>query len=649
MRRTFTVAAVIISSFSQAQDSSKVLTDVIITANKVEQKPRETGKVVSVISRKELETSGNKSIGEVLNKTVGVTIGGANNPAGTNQSVYIRGNNYANTLILIDGIPLYDASGISSEFDLNSFTADHIERIEILKGAQSTLYGSDAVAGVINIISRKPVKKKIGFNGGVHYGSYNTLKTTAGISGTIKGMEYFAGYTRVGSDGFSSAKDTARGPAFEDDGFQQDAFLARIGFNPIEKLNLTVYGNYNRNQADIDAGAFTDDRDYTIRTRNFLAGLSGRYRMKNATLHLKYNYHHYRRNYHDDSLHIGGYSDDPYAFYSKYLDEHYEGRGHFAELYADIKLSPRFNLVAGADHRTASTNQDHFSISNYGPYTAIPIAGDSANTKQYAVYASLLYRSAHFNAGIGARFNDHSVYGDNATISFNPSVLVNDRLKVFGNFATAYRVPSLYMLYSEFGNTILKPERSVNAEAGAKYQAEKWNAGLTGFIQETKDVFVFYYDAGTFLSRYINEDRQKLQGVEVEAGYNISGSWSLTANYTHTTGELFTRDASGKDTSFNDLYRRPRNVWNAGLHFAKDRWSNSLSLRTVSSFMEPKYMATPVWLKGYSLLDLHLSYRAGKRFLLLADIRNLLDEDYSDIEGFSTRGLNFSAGVSISL
>lgn len=649
MRRTFTVAAVIISSYSQAQDSTKVLSDVIITANKVEQKQHETGKVISVISRKELEASGNKTLGEILNKTVGVTIGGANNPAGTNQSVYIRGNNYANTLILVDGIPLYDASGISSEFDLNSFTAEHIERVEILKGAQSTLYGSDAVAGVINIISRKPGKEKIAFTGGLHYGSYNTIKGSAGISGTIKGLDYFAGYTRMNSDGFSSAKDTTKSRGFDKDGFKQDAILARVGFSPVRKLDLTLFGRYNKNRGDIDAGAFTDDRDYTIGTQSFMTGLNGKYRMKHVTLHLNYNYHSYKRNYNDDSLHIGGYSDDPYAFYTKFIDEHYEGTGHFAELFADIKLSSRFSLVAGTDYRTASTNQEYFSISNYGPYTAIPLHDDSANTNQYAVYTSLLYKSSTFNAGLGARYNDHSVYGSNLTTSLNPSILINDKLKVFGNLATAFRVPSLYMLYSEYGNSNLEPERSVNAETGVKYQSGKWTAGITGFIQDTRDVFVFYYDASTFQSRYINEDRQELKGIEAEASWNIHRNWTLGANYTHTSGKLYTKDVSGKDTSFNNLYRRPQNVWNAMVRFSKNRLESTLALRTVSSFTEPKYMAAPVWLKGYSLVDLHVSYKLDRRFLLLADLKNLLDEEYSDLEGFNTRGINFSAGVSITL
>lgn len=154
------ILAFTISSSLSAQDTTKTMTEVVVTANKFPVKQNETGKVMTVITQALLQKSYGKSLTELLNEQVGLSINGTTNTAGTNQTVYMRGASSANTLILLDGVPLNDASGITSEFDLNNFSIYSIERIEILKGAQSTLYGSDAVAGVINIITKKSSGKQ---------------------------------------------------------------------------------------------------------------------------------------------------------------------------------------------------------------------------------------------------------------------------------------------------------------------------------------------------------------------------------------------------------------------------------------------------------------------------------------------------------
>lgn len=159
----YTFAAMALAQSLTAQtDTANVLNPVIVTANKFEQKQQETGKVLTVITQEQLRRNSGRQLSEVLNEQTGIFINGANNNLGANQSISLRGASSANTLILVDGVPVNDASGITSEFDISYININQVERIEILKGAQSTLYGSDAVAGVINIITKKKGVNPIG-------------------------------------------------------------------------------------------------------------------------------------------------------------------------------------------------------------------------------------------------------------------------------------------------------------------------------------------------------------------------------------------------------------------------------------------------------------------------------------------------------
>ena len=154
-KKIFIAAAVLISSYAQAQNSTKLLDEVVITATKFPLKTSATGKVLNVITQEELQKAGGRDITQLITEKTGVYINGFNSNIGKDKSVYVRGANPAFTLITIDGIPVYDASGIGGNFDLRNMAIDNVERIEILKGSQSSLYGNSAVGGTINIFTKK--------------------------------------------------------------------------------------------------------------------------------------------------------------------------------------------------------------------------------------------------------------------------------------------------------------------------------------------------------------------------------------------------------------------------------------------------------------------------------------------------------------
>src|SRR5947209_7093153 len=177
MRKIFVVAALITCSQLKAQsekDSSKTMEELTLTANKYSVKTTETGKVVTIISRQDIEHAGSRDLAQVITELGGVFINGFNSNAGKEKNIYLRGARVEHTLITIDGVPVYDASGIGSNFDIRNISIDEVDRIEILNGSQGTLYGSDAIAGVINIITKKSGAKKFSVSGRADYGTYNS-------------------------------------------------------------------------------------------------------------------------------------------------------------------------------------------------------------------------------------------------------------------------------------------------------------------------------------------------------------------------------------------------------------------------------------------------------------------------------------------
>jgi len=629
--------------------ATKQLDEVVVTATKYPVKQALTGKVLTIISREQLEKSGGRQLTEVLNTQAGLIVIGAQNTLGTQQDVYLQGAAAGRTLILIDGVPAYDPSGVSNAFDLNLMNTDEVERVEILKGSQSTLYGSDAVAGVINIITRKGGGKP--FNGSVNLagGSFGTFKGSAGIDGKARNTSYNVQYTWLRSDGISAAYDSTGKNHFDNDGFNEHIVLANVSQKINDALQLRADFQYGHYRNDLDAGAYTDDKNYTGKSRNIQAGAGADYRIGSATLHFNYNYNTVTRSYLDDSsmqITQGG----------SYSRSGYTGRSHYVELYSHIDLSKYLDLLVGADYRNQRTDQSGIYIyQNYmPPYQAIydtsRLSVDSAKVRQLAAYASFLLKNlGGFHLGLGGRYNSFNRYGNVFTYSINPSYVVNDRLKVFADLSSGFSAPTLYQLYSQYRNPSgnLKPERTMSLETGIQYSQRYFNARALYFKRSTKDAIVFYTDA-SFNSYYLNLDKQNDHGFEVEISAK-TGPLSLSGNYTYTTGEV-TTPVNGKDTTYYDLYRRPKNLVNlsAGLQIINPLYI-SLSLRTVGKRVESVYGSAPIDIASYYTLDGYIEYKMGRNLKFFVDLKNLTDQKFFDIPGYNSKRFNFMAGINVHL
>lgn len=652
MKKIFVVAAIFIGSQSYAQDSTRTLEGVTLTAFKYSIKTTQTGKVVTVITRQDIEHAGSRDLSQVISEFGGSFINGYTSNLGKEKNVYVRGARPEHTLITIDGVPVYDASGIGSYFDLRNINIDNVERIEILKGSQSTLYGSDAIAGVINIITKKGgnVNGKPQVNGVINYGSYNTLRSGINLNGTHRWLDYNIGLAHGSSDGISEASSPGT-ITFEKDHYKQNSLNANFTIRAHDRLSLQPFFRYSRFTGDIDLDALRDEKDFSNNNDNIQAGIRNILRLGKGQLNALYQFIRTERFYLDDSLYV-----DPNAYYF-YNRQNYVANEHFAEAFLVYPFG-KMKLTAGVDGRWSNTDYNAYQINVFSPMPETPsFSGDSVKQNQLGVYAALNLTHGIFNVEGGGRFNNHSEYGSNFAFNFNPSVLIQQRLKVFANVSSGYKTPSLYQLFSVYGNKDLDPEVSLNLEGGVQYyfKDQKSNIRFTYFKRDVEDVIAFFYDPNTFQSRYINQDKQKDYGFEADAVYSLGNKLQLRAQYSYVTGKVTTQQA-GKDTSYFNLLRRPKSSFNfiAGLQATRDLYC-SAQLSAVGErkdvFFDPvTFDQVDISLKSYLLLNLHLEYRfRNSSVKIFTDVRNVLDENYMDIYGYGTLGINAHGGIRFSL
>ena len=644
----FVVAAVIISSQLQAQKDtiSTSLDEVVLTANKYPNKTSLTGKVVTIITSEQLERSGGKDLSQLLTEQAGLFISGANSNAGKDKSVYLRGAGVDHTLITIDGIPVYDPSGIGSNFDIRNLPLSNIERIEILKGSQSTLYGSDAIAGVINIITKKSAANAIGGNALFSYGSNETVRTNASINGKSGVIDYNAALSFHNTKGINETIDLNNIAPTDKDGFQQTGIQLGLGIRTSDKIYIQPFFRYSNIKGDIDQGAFTDELDYTYKQKSWQAGIRNEFSIGKSKLNILYNYNNINRLYTDDSIKSRN-------GYDTWSQGSYKGAEHFADAYIHIPLNSQVKLTGGVDYRSSVSDQSYSSVGFFGPYKT-EYANDSLHQNQFGIYTAMNYNStAGFNLELGSRVNFHSEFGSNAVFNINPSYFINKKVKLFANISSAYRTPSLYQLFSEYGNTNLNPEAGITTEAGLQYFSadNKFTSRAVAFNRKVKDVIFFYFNTSTFQSQYINQDKQKDNGFELETSYKTNKGTTIKAFYTYITGEITTQK-NGKDTTYNNLLRRPKSSIgiNIGSQLCKSLYvsSNLMSIgkREDAYFDNNTFSTVEVTLTSYVLWDVYAEYGLLKNKLkVFTDLRNIAGSKYTEISGFNTLGFNGNGGI----
>jgi vitamin B12 transporter len=611
---------------TNAQDSikTKQLDDVVVTATKYPVKLSETGKVVTIVSHEQIERSGGKSLSQILNEQTGIIVNGANSNPGKDKSVFLRGASNDYTLILLDGIPINDPSGSGGAVDLRLFPVEQIDHIEILKGSQSTLYGSDAIAGVINIISRKPGNKAIGFNGGAGYGSYNTFNGNAGVNGHTSIVDYNINYSYTNTDGISEAVDTTGKAGFDKDGYKRHSFQSNLTFHAGKNLKISPYYRYSFYNGDFDADAFTDGKNsFTSLLNN--TGAIATFTLPKGTITANY-----------------GYSFSKRKYVSDFGTSFFRGQFNSGELYWLNELTHNVKFLAGVNYQTYRLLDT--SLIKKNPQTSI-----------VSPYLSLyLHGFEGFNVELGGRYNHHSEFGDRLTYNLSTSYLINSQTKLFASLSSGFKAPTITDLFGPtfYGsNPDLKPESSINVEGGIQLAAldKKVQVTATGFYRDIKNLIVYVGN------RLINIDQQKDKGAELEAIVTPVEKLSIKASYTFVTGNIH-QSRNGKDTSYYNLIRRPKHtvVATVGYQATKQLYV-SLSAQTLGKrddlyFGPPSYIGSPVNLKAYTVLNAYAEYKLlGNRLRLFADAKNITDTKYTEVYGYNTMGFNINGGFRVNL
>lgn len=634
----FFVTAVCFSSYLHAQKdtSAKNLDEVIVTANRVEQKQSQTGKVVTVIGKEILQRSQGRTLSQVLNEQAGITINGALNNAGTVQTVYMRGANSGRVLVLLDGIPVGDPSFINNEFDLNFMSVNDVERIEIARGAQSTLYGSDAVTGVINIITvKKDINKPLAVKSTLSAGNYNTFRGNVQAYGQKGKFSYQTRLTGIRTGGFSAAYDSSKNQDFDRDGYKGQLASGSITYKANNQLSFRSFIQYSGYKSDVDGGVFRDDKDFTINNRNVTTGAGLHYTGKGINVTANYQYSQHRRNFLNDSGSISGFS--------KYMEESYYSRSHFGEVFATIRLGAGFTLLQGFDHRYGIYNSSFFSVSSFGPYEE---TFPDTSVSQTSLYTSIMYAGPKqkFHFEIGGRANQHSRYGRNETFTFNPTYAFNNNFRLFGSIATGFKAPGLYQLFSSFGNNDLSPEKSINYEIGSEYKTTKTKQRVVLFYREINDGMDFDY----INYKYFNFNRQIVRGIEYEGVLKICSALQVSGNYTFVTGSDNTQSrVTFNDTSYNYLLRRPRHQLNGTISYQPiSKISLNISARYVSDrFDTGGFASKDLSLSSYWLINAYLDYKPKEWIRFFVDGQNLTNRKFFDLRGFNSIPLMIQAGA----
>lgn len=589
-----------------ADPSNPVEDEIVVSAGLTEIARKRVGSSITVIDREEIERKNKSTVLELLRTVPGLEVSQSGGP-GKVTSVFIRGGNSSHTLVAVDGVRVN--GNTSGAFDFSDLTADNLERIEIVRGPQGLIFGSEAVAGAINIITRRgdgPVKGWIRGAGG----SDGYSQFSAGVRGGDDRLHYSVSAARLSTDGVSAAEEDNGNT--EDDPWRNLAVSGRLGGEVWGDGSLELTLRYTAGKTDVDGFTFgigpTDDLNAEQERDMFTGSLSLRKPVTDRWTQTVTLAHH-----RDDLESID--PDNPF--------------GNFQILSETAELSTQADFDLGrGDTLSVGYKVEDREAENPGSFA-------ESVTLRSVFVEGLWSLGEAVDLSLGARNDDHSIFGDETTYRLALAARLGDRSRLHGSFGTGFKAPTFNDLYFPgFGNLDLRPETSQGFDLGweLSFAGGRAVVDATYFDTAFEDLILFSFPSG-----FINVAEAESSGVELTFDWQAGDHLLVQASHTYNETEDL---ATGKP-----LARRPEQRTTLGLSFDwLQRWTGNASVIAVADRID----ADGSEMDDYERVDLSVEYRLNDRFRPFARVENLFDEDYSEIPGFTTPGITWIAGAHLS-
>jgi len=638
-------------SIVQKTDSSGIykLTDVVISATKTQSSTLELANSISIIDSSEISNKVTFNIFDALKNEYGLSFTQQGNKSGV-SNVFIRGANSSHTLVLIDGVEVNLPNDPSNFYDFANLSIENVDRIEVLRGPQSTLYGSDALAGVINIITIKGSEKPV-ISLKAEGGSYNTFKGILSSTGSIEKFNYSIALSRIKSDGFSAASEKYGNT--EKDGQQSDNINANIVYNFSETFNSNILLRFNKAESDLDQSIGTpdiwDDPTYIFKQQEFFVRGQGQLSLFKNNWDQTFGITFFRnvRKYSYDTSNVS-------IFYPDYVHDYswstYDGRKYKFDWLNYLQLNKLFLFTAGVDFEINEYYSDYYAFN----YTPDPNNPDIVNNIPKEDVKSIgIFLQDQFNVGesffgtIGIRLDNVNQFGTTFTYRIAPAyVFWQTGTKIKATIGTGFKAPSLFYLYDPtYGNESLNPEKSFGLDAGIEqfFGSSDFSAGANYFYNKFDDMFGF--DPISF--KTINIKKAETNGIEIFTKVVLIDQIDVKANYTYTNA----KDKSENTVDYDKrLVRRPEHK--AGLFASYSYYDNlniNMELFYVGTREEVDFANFPnrIVLPDYFLVNLAAHYDLYSFLRLQGRIENLFDIQYEEVYGYGTAGFSVYGGISL--
>jgi vitamin B12 transporter len=602
--------------------------DLVITPNRIPMSIQQIGSSVTVISQEEIEKQGNKSLRDVLDGQPGISVVESGGPGGQ-VSVFMRGTESNHTLVLIDGVRMSDPTQTGGQFDMRTVPPQLIERIEIVRGPQSALYGSDAIGGVINIITKKGKSLAPQWSLRTEGGSYGTFSTNLSVAGATPDTTYAVGVNQFHSDGFKRYGYRIPRIGIDSNGtdpVNRYGFFTKLSRKVNDGLTLDLGVMASRAELQYDAGAYEvnpyapqHEKDWTGNGYQKVISENGNFRTTFTTFETSLT-----RNY-------GGLKWPNYLLSASYKRYHYEGTRVGGEIQEDINLQNIGTATFGIRAERERANLDD--------------AGKRANGFQDTKAAFFLYQVSpidHLHLSTGARSDHISDFGVFNTYRLTAAYDLTQTMRLRSSYGTGAKAPSLYQLYSvDYGSTSLKPETSRGFDFGFEQTFFNGDARLsaTYFRNDISNMIdTLEYPAGSWKYKYFNVNKARMSGIELGTEYNLVPTFvKLKTSYTFLDGQ-------DRETGYQ-LARRPKHSGRVSVQYTPTRdWTVEPLLYVVSKRMDTRY-DPPDWMSGYARIDLLADYKFSQQASLFARAENLTNTRYEEAFGYGTAGRSFFAGL----